>query len=168
MARTYGMHFVDYFPRRELGIVYYQTGNLEAAKEALTLSLRQYPTAKARFYLDRVRKGLMEKKGGQVAAPRLTVDFPEGDLLWTREDPVLISVAAEDENYVSLVTIKGVPLFMEGAQQQVSFSEPLELGQGLHTVEVETRNLMGRTTRRSVVIHVDRQGRGHHGRRPER
>ena len=157
MARTYGMHFVDYFPRRELGIVYYQTGNLKAAKEELTLSLSQYPTAKARFYLDRVRKGLMEKKGGQVAAPRLTVDFPEGDL-WTREDPVMISGVAEDENYVSAVTIKGVPLFMEGAQQQVSFNQPLELDQGLHTVEVEAGNLMGITTRRSIVIHVDRQG----------
>jgi len=34
MARTYGMHFVDYFPHRELGIVHYQTGNLEAARRA--------------------------------------------------------------------------------------------------------------------------------------
>ena len=157
MARTYGMHFVDYFPRRELGIVHYQTGDLEAAKEELSRSLRQYPTAKARFYLDRVRKGLMEKKGGQLAAPRLTIGFPEGDV-WTREDPVLISGTARDESYVSSVTIKGVPLFMEGAQQQMSFSEPLELAQGRHTVEVEARNLMGRTTKRSVVINVDRQG----------
>ncbi len=36
--------------------------------------------------------------------------------------------------------------------------EPLELAQGRHTVEVEARNLMGRTTKRSVVINVDRQG----------
>ena len=26
-ARTYGMHFIDYFPHRELGIVYYFSGN---------------------------------------------------------------------------------------------------------------------------------------------
>ena len=146
MARTYGMHFVDYFPRRELGIVYYQTGNLEAAKKELTLSLSQYPTAKTRFYLDRVRKGLMEKKGGQIVPPRLTVDFPKDDV-WTREDPVLISGAAQDDNYLSVVTIKGVPLFMEGAQQQVSFNQPLELDQGLHTVEVEAKNLMGITNK---------------------
>ena len=35
MARTYGMHFMDYFPHRELGIVQYQTGNLEAAKRGI-------------------------------------------------------------------------------------------------------------------------------------
>ena len=157
MARTYGMHFVDYFPSRELGIVHYQMGNLAAAKEDLSRSLRQYPTAKARFYLDRVRKGLLEKKGGNVAAPRLTIDLPEGDI-WTREDPVLISGNARDENYISTITIKGVPLFMEGAQKRMSFREPLELDQGRHTVEVEAGNLIGRTTKRSFVIHVDRQG----------
>jgi hypothetical protein len=33
-ARTYGMHFVDYFPHRELGIAYYHKGDLvKAAKE---------------------------------------------------------------------------------------------------------------------------------------
>ncbi len=62
MARTYGMHFIDYFPHRELGIVYYQLGNSGLAKEELDLSLRQFPSAKARFYLDRVRKALIEQK----------------------------------------------------------------------------------------------------------
>ncbi|MFO7985902.1 MAG: CsgG/HfaB family protein [Desulfatiglandaceae bacterium] len=157
MARTYGMHFVDYFPHRELGIVYYQTGNLEAAKKELTLSLSQYSTSKAQFYLDRVRKGLMERKGGPVARPRLIVDLPEGDL-WTREDPVVISGTVRDKHFVSAVTIKGQPLFMEGAKQVISFREPLELVQGSHTVEVEAANLLGKTSKRSVVIHVDRQG----------
>jgi len=157
MARTYGMHFVDYFPRRELGIVHYQTGNLEAAKEELSRSLRQYPTAKARFYLDRVRKGLMEKKGGEIAPPSLFIDFPKSEV-WTREDPVLISGTAEDDHYVSTVKIRGVSLFMEAAQQQMSFREPLDLAQGRHRVEVEARNLMGKTSRRNVIIHVDREG----------
>ena len=56
MARTYGMHFIDYFPHRELGIIHYQRGDLAAARKELELSLSQYPSAKARYYLDRVRK----------------------------------------------------------------------------------------------------------------
>ena len=157
MARTYGMHFVDYFPHRELGIVHYQRGNLEAAKKELTLSLNQYPTAKARFYLDRVRKGMMEKEGGKVPAPNLTIDLPEGEI-WTQKDPVVISGNARDEKYISAVTVKGFPLFMEGAKKDVSFSQPLELDQGRHQVEVKAVNLLGRTATRSFVIHVDRQG----------
>jgi len=157
MARTYGMHFVDYFPHRELGVVYYQSNNLKAAKEELTLSLSQYPTSKARFYLDRVRKGLMEREGGRVAAPRLLVDLPKGDM-WTREDPVVISGTVRDEHFVSTVTIKGLPLFMEGAQQEIAFKEPLQLVQGTHKIDVEATNLLGKTAKQSVVIHVDRQG----------
>ena len=99
----------------------------------------------------------MEKKGGQVEPPLLTINFSEDDV-WTRADRVLISGTARDENYISTLTIKDVPLFMEDAQQQISFNKPLDLDQGRHTVEVEARNLMGKITRRSVVINVDRQG----------
>ena len=28
MARTYGMHFVDYFPHREMGIIYFEMGTI--------------------------------------------------------------------------------------------------------------------------------------------
>ena len=157
MARTYGMHTVDYFPHRELGIVCYRMGNFEEARKELTLSLSQYPSSKTRFYLDRVKKSLMEKKGGEVAPPTLFIDFPKNDV-WTREDPVLISGTAEDNHLVSSVKIRGVPLFMEAAQQRISFREIMDLAQGQHTVEVEAKNLMGRISRRSVVIHVDREG----------
>ena len=85
MARTYGMHFIDYFPHRELGIVYYQLGDLGPAKEELDLSLRQFPSAKARFYLDRVRKALIEQKALKISPPRLTLDF-KTQVVWTRRD----------------------------------------------------------------------------------
>jgi len=42
MARTYGMHFMDYFPHRELGIVYYETGDFEGAKRELEVSLSHF------------------------------------------------------------------------------------------------------------------------------
>lgn len=48
-ARTYGMHFLDYFPHRELGILYYQTGRTREAHAELELSLGQFPSDKARY-----------------------------------------------------------------------------------------------------------------------
>ena len=71
-ARTYGMHFADYFPHRELGIVHYFLGDLQSARQELELSLMQFPSAKARFYLDRVRKSLIEKQKKAVSPPFLT------------------------------------------------------------------------------------------------
>jgi TolB-like protein len=156
-ARTYGMHFIDYFPHRELGIVHYQMGNLEAARSELQRSLSQFPTAKANFYLDRVRKALIERDGREVTPPNLTLAF-EREEFWTKADPVIISGIAEDERYVSHITINRVPLFLETSQKRISFKETLPLPQGIHTVEVVAKNLPGKVTKRQVVIHVDRQG----------
>jgi TolB-like protein len=157
MARTYGMHFMDYFPHRELGIVYYETGRLEAAKKELEHSLSLFPSAKARFYLDRVRKRLIEGMGKEVPPPRLTLKL-KTDEIWTREDPVVLSGVAEDEHYVAALSISGVPLFLEGSLERIPFEESLYLSQGPHAVEVVARNLLGKVKKRHIVIHVDRQG----------
>ena len=157
MARTYGMHFIDYFPHRELGIVYYEMGNLEAAREELELSLRYYPSTKARYYLDRVRKRLIDQKGKDVAPPGLWLDYKTGEI-WTRDDPVILSGVAEDEHFVSAITIGSVPLFLEGSQNRISFRKSLRLSQGLHSVEVEAKNLGGKVSKKRVLFHVDREG----------
>ena len=157
MARTYGMHFIDYFPHRELGIVFYQMGDLKAAKRELELSLSQFPSAKARFYLDRVRRRLIEKEGKEASLPVVSLDFKTAEV-WTREDPVIISGVAEDENYVSAISIRGVPLFLEGSKKSISFKQSLNLPQGKHAIEVAAKNLAGKVTKRKVVIHVDREG----------
>ncbi|MBW1743617.1 MAG: hypothetical protein JRJ47_09350, partial [Deltaproteobacteria bacterium] len=155
--RTYGMHFIDYFPHRELGIAYYRTGNLSAAKKELEVSISQFSTAKALFYLDRVRKGMVERPGQVVSPPTLKLGLKE-DEVWTRDHPVVISGSAEDEHYVAGISIGDNPLYMEGSKKRVTFKESLDLPQGRHTIEVEATNLPGMAAKRRLVIHVDRQG----------
>lgn len=55
-ARTYGLHFVSYFPNRELGICYFHTGDYPKAIEYLQRSLLQADTARAHKYVDSVRQ----------------------------------------------------------------------------------------------------------------
>jgi len=47
-ARTYGMHFIDYFPHRELGIAYFHLGKYEEAIQALETSLASVETARTK------------------------------------------------------------------------------------------------------------------------
>ena len=157
MARTYGMHFIDYFPHRESGLIYYQLGNLKEAKEELELSLDHFLSAKARFYLDRVRKALIERDAREWAPPGLTLNF-KTDEVWTREDPVILSGVAEDEQYVAAIAINGVPLFLDGSEKHIPFKELLVLSQGRHIIEVEAKNLLGMVEKRKVVLNVDREG----------
>ncbi len=157
MARTYGMHFIDYFPHRELGIAFFEIGNLDQAKGELELSLDQYPTAKTRFYLDRVRQALILQEGRLLEPPNIRLDVREPEI-WTRDDPVVLSGIVEDENYVAGLIIQGTPFFMEGSQKQIQFKEKLSLSQGRHLILVIAENLGGKTAQRTLVIHVDREG----------
>ncbi len=157
MARTYGMHFVDYFPHRELGICYLLKGNPVDAARELEISLDQYPSSKAYFYLDRVREALIEASGHPVGPPELVLHSPLNET-WTRDDPVMISGVVTDENYVSGVTVMGVPVFFEGSRKRVLIEKKLDLSQGRHEVEVMAVNLMGKTVRQKIIVHVDRQG----------
>ncbi|MBN2438035.1 MAG: hypothetical protein JXL20_05475 [Deltaproteobacteria bacterium] len=156
-ARTYGMHFTDYFPHRESGIIHYQLANLKEAERELELSLKQSPSAKAHFYLDRVRKSLLESRAPERKPPKIALNF-KTDEVWTQEDPVTVSGEAEDANYVAAVSIGGATLFLEGSEKKVSFKEALNLSQGRHMVEVEAKNLLGMAATRKVVINVDREG----------
>jgi len=156
-ANTYGMHFMDYFPHRETGIIHYFLGNYDAAESELKLSRSQEPSAKARFYLDEVRKHIMlrgKKDISDILKPRLTLKYPQK----TRDDPVTISGVAKDERYVSEIILFGEKIFMESSEQMISFEKNLPLMQGRHKIEVIARNLLGGEEKQTIFIHVDRSG----------
>jgi len=50
-VRTYGLHFIEYFPHRELGICYYHLGEHSSALRELQLSVNQQSSARAQDYL---------------------------------------------------------------------------------------------------------------------
>ncbi len=162
MARTFGMHFIDYFPHRETGLIHYLMGDYDAAKSELELSIQQYPSEKAFFYMDKVRKKIMEREKKAISVPRLILETPiqsEGtNEVWTRENPVIISGKAEDEQYISEITLKGKPVFLETSAQTVTFKEHLKLDQGRHEVDIIARNLRNGEAGHQIIIHVDRCG----------
>jgi len=80
-SRTYGMHFVNYFPHRELGKVYYQLKMYGEAIEELEASLNTAESAKAKYYLNKARKGLLEETNVDKSPPTLRISSPiEGEI----------------------------------------------------------------------------------------
>jgi len=157
MARTYGMHFVDYFPHREKGLVYYLTGDYDTAWKEFELSIRQQPSAKARFYIDKLRRIRMDQEKQPVSIPVLRMDLAS-DEIWTRDDPFIVSGTAEDKQYISRITLAGERFFMEGATQQIDFKKSFRLVQGEHCIDITAENLMGGKARHELIVHLDRQG----------
>jgi hypothetical protein len=66
LARTYGMHFVQCFARRELAAVLIRRGGLDEAERLLRDSLAQEPSAKAELLLQRIAE---QRRPGAAAAP---------------------------------------------------------------------------------------------------
>jgi TolB-like protein len=68
-VRTYGMHFIQYFPHRELGICLYHLGDMEAARRELNVSLTQNQSTRAKEYMDKVSSGSSSstRRGVQTA-----------------------------------------------------------------------------------------------------
>ena len=163
MARTYGMHFMhDYFPNRETGVVRYLMGHYRVAEKSLLTSLEQEPSAKAYYYLDEVRKALMQKQHPAASRPGISITPPglnAGDGFYKScEFPVLITGTVSDSRYVSGITIGGKMVFMEGARKKMQFKEAFYLGQGVHTIAITAVNLMGGTSRKEITLLVDKCG----------
>lgn len=156
MAKTYGMHLSDYFPHREKGLIYYLSGKDELAKTEIELSLRYEKSAKALFYLDKVRKRMLEKDAAAVSTP--AISLTESGEIWTREMPVIISGNAEDAQYISEINIGKQQVFLEGSSRSVAFEEALILNEGEHEIAITARNLLNGKSARMLKIHVDRTG----------
>ncbi|MBI4727012.1 hypothetical protein HY768_07290 [candidate division TA06 bacterium] len=55
--KTYGMHFIDYFPHREMAICYYNLGDLDKARKEMELSMAFKSTGRSKDYWDKINQG---------------------------------------------------------------------------------------------------------------
>jgi len=63
--RTYGLHFIEYYPHRELGIALYNLGQTDEARKELETSLHQEPSDRAREYMEKITGGTPPPKAEQ-------------------------------------------------------------------------------------------------------
>lgn len=57
-VRTYGMHSIEYFPHRELGVCLYHLGDKTGAQQELQISMKMEPSDRAKEYLAQLGAGL--------------------------------------------------------------------------------------------------------------
>jgi len=155
-ARTYGVEFIDYFPHREMGKAYYELGKLDSAKQELEISINHYPSAKAKFYSDKVLKAVLEAQGKPPDMPKFEIS--NSDNLRTKNNWVSVSGRAEDSSYVSAIKVDGNPIFLKASAKENDFSFHVHLSEGKNIVKVEAENVLGMKSEKEVVIYLDREG----------
>jgi len=156
MARVYGMHFSDYFPNRELGICYYFMKNDDQAFKYLNISIHQQATMKAWIYLNYVRKRLLHQQSLSTSKPTIHLNV-HGEK-WTNDYPVTISGTVYDQQYVHQIQINQMNIPIEGARKKISFKKKLYLNDGSHPIRIKAKNLLGGTSEKNCIVHIDRSG----------
>jgi len=158
MARTYGMHFIDYFPHRELGVVYFQKGDITRAAAELEESVRAEETAKAVYFLNKVRAlKLRTSTGGKVSAPVIAIESP-ADRRVQRLATAVVKGRTSAEALVSKVTVNNSPVRFDMAKQAMSFEKEVELSDGENEVTVRSEDLFGNAVEKKITVVVDREG----------
>ncbi|MBL0226585.1 MAG: hypothetical protein IPQ16_13740 [Geobacteraceae bacterium] len=156
-ARTYGMHFIDYFPHRELGVAYYHLGDLKRALSELEISHASAESAKASFYLNAIRRKQLLQHGSQPRIPDITVSFPTPDQA-VRDAAIVVSGRVQADGHVASVRINGKPYRFDLATQNRDFSLEVPLDDEDSMITVEATDLLGKTTRREIPVVIDREG----------
>lgn len=160
MARTYGMHFIDYFPHRELGIVFFNLGDLAKALKELEESVRATETSKATLYLNRVRKALLtgsiEK---QIDLPHITINEPRSGIL-VKGRTIRLNGSARCEGYISAITINGNPYPVEKSEKELRFIQQIELEDGSNEIKILVEDLLGKRSEMTVMVNAKRDGPG--------
>ncbi len=156
-ARTYGMHFVDYFPHRELGVVYYHMGKYEDAEKELEISLTTADTGKAKHYLNMVRKVLLEASNADKAPPTINLVTVAGGEI-TNHLKLKLEGEVEDDSYAHKIAINEDAVFIELSAKKLPFSKEIKLKKGINEIKIKTLDLLGKVAEKKVKVTADFEG----------
>jgi len=157
MARTYGMHFVDYFPHRELGVAYFHQENYHQAEKELETSLEMVDTGKAKHFLNLVRKKKLELSQADKASPSITLEAASRQTAFNR---FRFEVKGEvnDDFYARKISINETAEFIELSAPKIPFTREIKLKKGLNAINIKSTDLTGKVTEKTVQVFGDFEG----------
>jgi hypothetical protein len=157
MARTYGMHFIDYFPHRELGIVYLNEGEIDQAVRELEESISQEESAKAIYYLNKARKNQLLKLNIKPAPPAITIHSPsEGAAV--KSFSVRVKGTVSGEGYISRILINNRPYRFYLSGKTIEFEEDIDVDEETKRITITSEDLLGSISAQTISLKVDRDG----------
>ncbi|KPA11361.1 conserved hypothetical protein, secreted [Candidatus Magnetomorum sp. HK-1] len=154
-ARTYGFHYMDYFPHRELGIIYYRQKKIKLAINQLKLSLSSEKSARAEFYLDLARKDLIQSDKLDHHPPNIVITSPKHTDFRNTPD-LTIQGYVTDDTFVKKIDIEKRPVRMDLSQKKKTFTMNFSLKPGQNEILIQAEDISGKISHVSLNITLDR------------
>ena len=167
-ARSYGMHFWDYFPNRELGVALLQLGRVAEAKQFLNASMRTAKSARAKFYLNRTlladwHSAVAKATKAAPVTPRVMDNSPPK--IQFRESIERAYVTKECEWVVGTITDEWAVRKVRFRGEQIADNEhwlkqyrlvqEVQLCDGANTFDVEAEDLKPNTGKNRFIATLD-------------
>ena len=156
-ARTYGFHFIDYFPHRELGIIHYHQGSYAKAIKHLQISLSTEKSARAEYYLDLVRKQQVLSKNSDREPPEIILSSP-GYSCVTNATSIYIKGYAQDDTFVKDISIGKQTVRMDISKSKKNFTKKIPLKSGKNEIHIQAIDISGKIANIKYTVNVDRIG----------
>ncbi len=156
-ARTYGLHFTEYFPVRELGVCLFRQGRVDEAESRLAEALGMVDTERAHAFLDAVKKAKIAR--GDLrddTDPQLAANLTPARIISERELPVEATVA--DDTGVAEVRVNEKRVTQRGSKTEMAVKETVVLDEGVHEITVAAKDLADKETTAKVEVTVDLTG----------
>lgn len=148
---------IDYFPHRELGVVYYLRQEYNLAIPELEHSIKTAPSAKGHYFFNKARAAQINRNSSDKSPPQLIIRGPQGKRL-TNSTSMTIDGVAIDDTFVSSIQIGKEQIPFEIAKKQKKFSVAIPLDSGENIIPIAVTDLAGNTTRDTLAIFCDRNG----------
>jgi hypothetical protein len=156
-ARTYGVHFQEYFPHAELGAILFESGRYWEAIPELIRSLKAVPLEQSRFYLHEARRQVALRSPIDKKLPTIRITDPPSGLI-TNKTRVRIRGVAEDDLFVDKITVGDDRPVIERASSRITFETEVKLPRETNHIPVTVYDLMGQSQTVLVSVIVDSQG----------
>ena len=156
-ARTYGVHFIEYFPHRELGIALFQQNRYKESIEELEQSLTMEESAKAAFYLDKARKQEILTVAADNVPPRISITSPAPNHL-TNARKVRVTGRVQDNTFVKTIQINGENVRIDLSAPEIEFNREILLQNGKNVITVTATDIVGNASQAQHTVNVDRLG----------
>lgn len=145
---------IEYFPHRELGILYYQGKEFMKAIEELSCSIESEPSARAHFFLNRARSANIKRAGLDHTPPEIVLEKSTA-VEATPSFSKQIKAVARDDTYISSVMVGEEMIPLELARDTAVFTRDVPLREGKNIISVSATDLNGKSSTETLEIYGD-------------
>ena len=156
-TRTYGFHFIDYFPHRELGIALFYQQNYQESIHELEKSIASEKSARGCYYIDKARNHFILQQKSDKDTPQIFISTPEPDMI-TNSTIIHVKGHTTDDTYVKEIWINKTPIRVDVAAQSIYFDKRINIQSGTTIIDIIVIDIVGKQSIQQIQITCDLAG----------